>query len=375
VNVRQKRTAKLLVELAVFALVAGLFIRALDLRRVAESAAHVTPLVLLGVLGFQTGILALGSLCWALILKEAGIYRGAWRTFWARVSGFAVTYVTPSVTLGGIPARAKVYQDDSMDAPRLYASIAVDTFVEVAGKIPCMTVGFFLLLLNARPPLALAIASAAALLLFTAFFVVAMTQLLSGNSWITRTAKRFLRLFAAVRPRRAAVILSSIRAFDRSLRNVLRRRRVFLPALAIAASIGFDEVMQTFFILKALGCPGIAASFAIYSSILFQGITGLLPGNLGGMEGAHFFLFSLLGLGAERSLVYTAILRLGQMSMVAVGMANILAWRLRRGKARRGAARAARAGPRRQIRGGPRRQIRGGPRRAGGAAIAEQSII
>jgi uncharacterized protein (TIRG00374 family) len=376
VNTRRKRTARLLIELAVFALIAALFIRALDLRRVREIAAFVTPRVLLGVLGFQTGILALGSLCWALILKEAGIYRGAWRTFWARVSGFAVTYVTPSVTLGGIPARAKVYQDDSMETPRLYATIAADTFVEVAGKIPCMTAGFFLLLLGAHPPLALAIASAAVLLLFTAFFVVAMARLLGGKTSITRSAKKLLRLLAAVRPRRAAAILSSLRAFDRSLRNVLRRKRVFLLALGVAALIGFLEVMQTFFILAALGRPGISPSFIIYSSILFQGITGLLPGNLGGMEGTHFFLYSLLGLGVERSLIYTAVLRLGQMSMVAMGMANILAWRLRRGKARRGAAGAARAVPRRQIRGLPRRQIRGLPRRiAGGPAIAERSIV
>jgi uncharacterized protein (TIRG00374 family) len=327
------KTVRLLLELAVFALIAALFVRVLDLRPGAAVfrgfGAALTPLLVIGVLCFQVAIMALGSLCWGLILREGGVCRGAWRTFWARVSGFAITYLTPAVSLGGVPARAMVYQDDAMSAPALYATVAVDTFVEVAGKIPCMVAGFLILVLGAHPPRALAAAAAAALLLFTAFFAFLMVKLFGGAS-ILPIAKMLLRPLARLSRRRAAAILGSLRIGSGALRKTLRRKRVFFIAFAVAVAISMVEVLQTFFIMAALDHRSLSHSFVIFSSILFQGIAGFLPGNLGVMEGAHLFLFTLLGIGTERSLLYTAVLRLGQVSIVALGLANILRWRIRR---------------------------------------------
>ncbi len=105
----------------------------------------ITPRVLAGIIGFQLVILLIQTFQWGLILREAGIYRGVWWTFWARTSGFALTYLTPSMYFGGEPVRASLYKSPAMSYQKVYATIALDKYIELGGKIPCITVGFSLL--------------------------------------------------------------------------------------------------------------------------------------------------------------------------------------------------------------------------------------
>jgi hypothetical protein len=53
------------------------------------------------------------------------------------------------------------------------------------------------------------------------------------------------------------------------------------------------------------------------------------------MEATHLFIFNVLSLGSTKSLVYTIILRLGQLSMVLLGIVNIPARRIEKLRARR----------------------------------------
>jgi hypothetical protein len=73
-------------------------------------------------------------------------------------------------------------------------------------------------------------------------------------------------------------------------------------------------------------------SFVIFATVFIQALVGILPGNLGGMEATHLAIFNVLGIGSSASLIYTIILRIGQMSVVLVGILIIVWWRVRRGE-------------------------------------------
>jgi len=329
------RPLRVTIEIVLLGLLAVLFVRVLDWSRLQEYFSLVTPQVLAGMLAFQLSILLLHTVQWRLILREAGIARGFWKTFRARISGFAVTYLTPSVTFGGEPVRATLYKDEAMSYERLYASIALDKYVELVTKLPCITVGIaFLIVLVHRGILLIAIASAL-LLIFFGFFIFLMGKLFSSEQFILRFFARLARPLERFNPRLPERILSVIREFSTDLHAIIRRRRIFNLALLTGIAISAVEVLQTWYILGILGQGSLEQSFVIFATVLIQHAVAILPGNLGSMEATHLFIFNILGLGSTRSFAYTIILRLGQLSMVLLGIVNILARRIERLRARR----------------------------------------
>lgn len=312
--------------------VAVFFLRSFQTGELARSAARITPGVLAAMVGFQAALLGLGSLCWALILRQASLFRGCWRCFWARTAGFAVTYLTPSASLAGIPVRAELYREEGVDGEALYATVVLDTFLEVSGKVPCIAAGVLSLALPGLPRPAL-LAAAAVPMVCAVGAVLLFRGRRSGGAPAADRLGILLGPLAALRPGLADGIRSKVRGFRAAMSGIVRDRNALAGAVAAAMAVAAVEVAQTWFLLAVLGTPSLPHSFAIYASILVQGFTGVLPGNLGGMEGAHMAVFSLLGLAPASGLLYTAMLRSGQSAAVLCGILYIPCRRLAQARA------------------------------------------
>ena len=333
-KLRLGRPGKIALEVLLLALLVFLFVRVLDFKQLASYVKLITPRVLLGILGFQAAILVIQTFQWGLILREAGIWRGPWLTFWARTSGFSLTYLTPSMYFGGEPVRASLYKDPSMSYQRVYATIALDKYIELAGKLPCIIVGFAFLVYFAHTGTALVIVAGSIIFVFLGFFVFLIVKLFGSETFIVNFFKRFLRPLARVRPRLAIRILKPLREFAKDVRTIIRRRRIFYLSMTAGVAVAVIEVLQTLYILAVLGHASLPNSFVIFSTVVIQGLIGLLPGNIGGMEGTHLFIFNLLWIGSTPSLIYTLILRIGQMTMVLLGVLNIIRWRIAKARER-----------------------------------------
>lgn len=327
-KVRLNRPLRNAIELAVLVLLILLFLRVLDLRQLRTYFALITPQVVTGILCFQLTILVLQTFEWGLILREAGIYRGFWWTFCARASGFALTYLTPSMYFGGEPVRASLYKGPFMSYQKVYATIALDKYVELGSKIPCIVTGFSLLVYFAHTGTALILVSGTILLVLIGIFLLLIVKLFSSDTFIVTFFKRALRPVSRMNPRVAVKVLRAIREFANDVHEIIRSRRIFYLALLAGITVALIEVLQTWYILFVLGHPSLPNSFVIFSSVVVQGLIGLLPGNIGGMEGTHLFFFNLLRIGSNASFVYTMILRIGQMAMVVLGLGFIFVWRL-----------------------------------------------
>ena len=333
-KVRLTRPFRIALEIAVLALLVLLFVRVLDVRQLRKYIELITPQVVTGILIFQLAILVVQTFQWGLILREAGIYRGFWWTFFSRVSGFALTYLTPSMYFGGEPVRASLYKDSGMSYQKVYATIALDKYVELGAKIPCIVVGFSLLVYFAHTGTVLIFVAGAIILVFIGFFLLLIVKLFSSRTFIVASFKRILWPLARVNPRLAVKVVRSMREFAVDVHEIIRSRRIFYLAMAAGVVVALVEVLQTWYILFVLGHPSLPNSFVIFSTVVIQGLIGLLPGNIGGMEGTHLFIFNVLRIGSNASLVYTIILRLGQMAMVMLGLGFIFLWRLEKERVR-----------------------------------------
>ena len=333
-KVRLSRPLRIAIEVTVLALLVLLFVKVLDPRQLRRYVALITPQVVTGILTFQLAILVTQTFHWALILKEAGIYRGFWWTFFSRVSGFALTYLTPSMYFGGEPVRASLYKDAFMSYEKVYATIALDKYIELGAKIPLIIVGFSLLVYFVHTGTVLIFIAGFILLVFIGLFLFVIVKLFSSRTFILTAIKPVVRPLARINPRLAVKILRSMREFAKDVHEIIRRRRIFYLALAAGVLVALVEVLQTDYILFVLGHPSIPNSIVIFSTVVIQGLIGILPGNIGGMEGTHLFIFNLLRIGSNASLVYTLILRMGQLTMVLLGLGFIFLWRVEKVRVR-----------------------------------------
>lgn len=340
-RVRLPRWARIAIEAVGLGLLVLLFVRILDREEVLGHLQRITVRTVAGVLAFQLLIQALGTFQWALVLREAGIFRGVWRAFTARIAGFAVTYLTPSMYFGGEPVRASVYKAASMSYRRLYATIVLDKYIELSTKFPCIIAGFAILVVLIRPSIVLVSVVGAVLAFFLGFFVLLVARLFNRPDLVARLTKRLARPVARLNRRLAVRMIVGMKEFAREVAGIMAHRRVFYLAMLTGVTVSAVEVLQTFFILGEIdpswqAVERLVHSFVIFATVFIQALVGLLPGNLGGMEGTHLVIFNVLGIGSARSLIYTIILRIGQMSVVLLGIVSIVAWRAwRAGRASR----------------------------------------
>ena len=334
-KVRLPRWARILIEVTGLGLLVLLFLLVLDREEVLHHLQRITPRTVVGVIACQLLIQVLAAFQWGLVLREAGIFRGPWQAITARLAGFAVTYLTPSMYFGGEPVRASVYKREGISSKRLFATIVVDKYIELSSKFPCIIAGFGILVVLIRPSIVLVSAAGAVLAFLLGFFVLLVMRLFNRPDLFARFVKRLARPLARINRRLAVKVVVTMKDFAREVAGIIAHRRVFYLAMLTGVTVSLVEVLQTFFILGVLDpswepAGRLVRSFVIFATVFIQALVGLLPGNLGGMEGTHLVIFNVLGIGSARSLIYTIILRIGQMSIVLLGIVSIVAWRVRR---------------------------------------------
>ena len=332
---RLPRWARIAIEAVLLGLLVLLFVRILDREEVLGHLQRITARTVVGVLAFQLLLQVLAAVQWSLVLREAGIFRGPWQVFTARLAGFAITYLTPSMYFGGEPVRASVYKREGISYQRLYATIVLDKYIELSTKFPCIIAGFAILVVLIHPSIVLVSAAGAVLAFLLGFFVLLVVRLFNRPDLIARLTKRLARPLARINRRLAVKVIVAMKEFARDVAEIIAHRRIFYIAMLTGVAVSVVEVLQTFFILGVLdptwaAGPRLARSFVIFATVFIQALVGLLPANLGGMEGTHLAIFNVLGIGSARSLIYTIILRIGQMSMVLLGILGIETWRVRR---------------------------------------------
>ena len=328
---RLSKPVRVSIEVLLLAGLVVLFVAILDPKQLREYLLRVTLPSLLGLMAFQLAIHTVGMLQWVVLLRQSGISASPWRVFRARLSGCAVTSLTPSAYFGGEPVRAALLKDQGTNYRQIFATIAVDKYIELFTKFPIALLGFGFLVVRGRPGTLLVVLSALFVAFFLAIFLLLMIRLFQGGDFIMRFFKRILRPVTRVRPRLAARIIRPVRDFTRSVARLITSRKAFSLAKSLGLLLSVVELAQYWYVLAVLGIFSLGNAAIIFFGHVFLGIFSFIPGNVGSMEGVFLFVFTLLGLGSDRSLIFSMIMRIGQLVMVALGLANIVVSRIAQG--------------------------------------------
>ena len=124
----------------------ALFLRAVDWRQLVDGLARISPAAAAVIAAFQGTLICLATASWVPLLTAAGRRAGFLSALRADLAGFTVTWILPSVTLGGIPVRAGLIAEAGWRDERVYATIALNVILLNAAKVPAILAGAALLL-------------------------------------------------------------------------------------------------------------------------------------------------------------------------------------------------------------------------------------
>jgi putative membrane protein len=235
----------------------------------------------------------------------------------ARIAGDAVNYVTPTATLGGEFARARLLEGRASRLD-LATSIAVAKLSQTVAQVVFVAAGLVLVL--AAVPLASSVRIG----------LVTGTVLLSALVFSFVVAQRrgmftpLVRIATKLDRRGRLVDLTArIRRLDDEIARVhLERRGPFLVSCAwffVGWALG---ALEMGLMLWLLGMP-VTLTGALSIEVLSVAIDATLffvPGKLGTQEGGKVLIFTALGLDATKGLSVGVLRRIRELSWSLLGL-------------------------------------------------------
>ncbi len=336
----QRRVKKIIILFIELAVILALFIYfgfliAQDSDKFASTLSRLSVPFLCGLILIQLLMQAVGGLEWLVIHRQTGSKRSYFSLFTARLTGFAISYLTPSLYLGGEPARAAVIRDPGITYKKALASVVLDKYIELSTKMPCIIVGFAFLIIILKPEFFVIFISTLFIVFFVSLFLFLLIKLFNDRSFLLRFFKILVRPLLKIRPRLAVRVILVVKEFQDDLSTIIKEKKAFYLASGIGFLISLIEIMQTYYIISFLYPTGyshsmiLIFSFIIYfSSLIFSLIPYPTPGGLGPVEGIYVIFFVLFGMQRADGLLYSLLLRMGQLVSIGAGLVNLFLRRL-----------------------------------------------
>jgi len=298
------------------------FILVLYLFNLSQVFAHMMGIGYLGVGAFLVNIaliLLVGGLSWQIILRAYGHDLPFLDVLAIKTIGFAVSYLTPSMYVGGEPVRIYLMgRKHGIALTRVGATVVVDKFLELSAGLFYIVLGSVYTLVSYQLPLK--------------FFIM----LIVLNAVFLGGAALFFIVFV-FRLKPLSSILDLL-ARNRLLRRSLRKVSPFLRRLESDISVAFGQhkrvTLQAFalnlvaggfiFIKPAIFFNFLNMRFSFPQLSLLYALTHLIlalqftPGALGIFEWGEVGIFSILGVGSAKALAYALMVRIADLLVVII---------------------------------------------------------
>lgn len=313
-------------QLALFALGAGVFaylVYHIGPHTLAANARETGWWVVPVVLVFAPAY-ACYALSWYIIMADEPNRPPFWRAFAITVSGFAMNYVTPVVSMGGEPFKIAA-ATPWLGRRRATGSIILFTMLHSLSNLliwlTAVVAGFFVFRENGAVRVALGLTSlllgALLLLLFAAHQRGFLERILHGMHALPLLRRVATRL----EPKRDAII-----ALDEQITDFYHRSpRRFFAALGVDYLGRCVSMLEFWLILHSLGLSaGYLTAFLVgnFSSLIINALF-FMPFGVGSKEGGLFFILQLFGLDPHVGVYAAIVSRLREISWLAIGFVMI----------------------------------------------------
>jgi len=300
----------------------ALFILVFYLFNVTRVFSHMVNIGSMGTGIFLINILLImliGGLSWQLILRAYGHHLPFKDVLIIKVIGFAISYLTPSMYVGGEPVRIYLIgKKHGVSLTRIGATVVVDKFLELGAGLFYVFLGTIHTIIYYPLPLELFIL----LVVINAIFLGGAALLLIGFIFKTNPFSRITSLFGKIKPLKKPVegVIPFILKLENEVSFAFGKHRkstiqAFSLNLVIGGLIFIKPAIFFYFLHTIFSLSQLSLLFALTHLLLAFQFT---PGALGIFEWGEVGIFSIIGVQSEKALAYTLMVRIADLLLVTV---------------------------------------------------------
>ena len=281
---------------------------------------------ILAVLGNVFLSMAAWVISWQIILRSYGIRLPLRKNISARLSGYAVSYLTPTLYFGGEPVRALMIADGT-PAPttRIFATIIVERFLGGLSMIVFILIGSFYASISPRIPWSEKRLLVAGVAFITFWILVGLVNFAFNVKWISRSIRFLGRLLSRWRNALERAALKVSETEDEVFDAFRRHWKGTAAALAVQTLATFFIYMrpQVFFHFSAdlrLSFPQLSLLFAL--NILLSFFLWVTPGGLGTGEVGSVAILRLVepAIAREGAVAFSLMFKFAEWLLVGAGI-------------------------------------------------------
>jgi len=273
-----------------------------------------------------------GTLRWKIIIDSQNSHKIAFiKVLRAKLAGFAVSYITPSVLVGGEPVRAYMIKEEAgYDWERSFASVIIDQAIFFFAVLLFMIMGFIFLFDHFNLPVSIFYGFGIIIFFTFIIFYLFYSRLINDNSdghgffmFIIKTTR--LDKFKLVKN-----IEKNIEKMEKIIAMFFKKENeAFVKAFALSV---LEILIYSILIWIIISYLGETVDFAYSISIFF--ILTLanfvpIPGSLGSFEAGLTFIFNLLDFGKSNGFTFSLIYRFVNVALVFVGFFALVHFELK----------------------------------------------
>ena len=269
-------------------------------------------------------VCVVGSWRWKIIIESQNSHKiNFMKVLRAKLAGFTVSYVTPSILVGGESIRAYMIKEESgYDWEKSFASVVIDQAIYFFSLFLLMIAGFLLLFNHFSLPIE--IFCGFGIIVISVVFVLYLfySKMLNRNSGEDGF---FMFIIKTTR-------LNKIKFIKNKEKNIKRtediisqffktKKEIFLKAFLLAI---LEDMLYLIVICFIILCFDSAGIFKLTQSVSIFFLLTLanfvpIPGSFGSFEAALTFIFDLLNLGKSNGFTFSLIYRFINIALVIVG--------------------------------------------------------
>lgn len=227
-----------------------------------------------------------------------------------KLSGFAFSYLTPVIYIGGEPFRALMLK--SLTQNRLFkcfSSVYIDKIIELLSIVLLFVIGALLVFLKSDPPLILKLGVLIVLLISISLTYFLFIRSLKGKSTLSLITK-ILKI---------KKLNSGLEKAEDLTTYYFKNKKMLLGSFCLSfLALGFWLIgyWLTFYYLKIdIGLTKLLIVIALNAAIFFIPI----PASLGVYETGLALIFPILGLPALKGVAFTLIWRAINLILISFG--------------------------------------------------------
>lgn len=279
----------------------------------------VWPLV--GFIGLSLLNFLLYSLRWQMIVNKHTKQKLSLKTiFLHRMTGFAVSYLTPAAQVGGEPARIAMLMSEGVPSKQATSSVALDITIELIAYISFLIAGTILAIVTGVD-VGTAMYLAVFILTLLLLFLISIPFFLRKRINLTETIASTLKLSNKTR---LQPTLTWLKETEQLMHAFMQHRLSFLNNIALLAiTVISFRIVEVFYIAWFFG-EGLSFAQAFLVATL-PGIALLLPvpGGVGVFEGSFAAVFSVLNIPIE-AIAFALIIRARDLVFIGIGVIHAL---------------------------------------------------